>query len=110
MADESGQGWHGDAAITVAVGLVADADAELMRVTEEALWRGLAAVRVGGRVGDISSAVERYVAAQGDYGIVEDYTGHGIGTEMHLPPDVPNYGRAGRGPRLRRGSRSPSSR
>lgn len=96
-------GWHGDAAITVAVGDVSEDVAALMRVTEEALWRGLAAANVGGRVGDISDAIERYVRSQGEYGVVEDYTGHGIGTAMHLPPDVPNYGRPGRGPRLRRG-------
>ncbi len=101
--DGAGQGWHGDAATTVAVGEVSDEVAELMRVTEESLWRGLAAARLGGRVGDISAAVEGYVRGEGPYGIVEDYTGHGIGSEMHLPPDVPNYGRAGRGPRLRRG-------
>jgi methionyl aminopeptidase len=76
---------------------------ELMRVTEESLWQGLAAARVGGRVGDISHAIEHYLESQGDYGIVEDYTGHGIGTEMHLPPDVPNSGRPGRGPRLKHG-------
>jgi methionyl aminopeptidase len=96
-------GWHGDAAVTVPVGEVADDVAELVRVTEDALWHGLAAARHGGRVGDISAAVEQCVRSRGDYGIVEDYTGHGIGSEMHLPPDVPNYGRAGRGPRLRRG-------
>lgn len=96
-------GWHGDAAITVAVGAVTEEVTELMRVTEEALWRGLAAARIGGRIGDISHAIEHYIGEQGDYGIVEDYTGHGIGTEMHLPPDVPNYGRPGRGPRLKRG-------
>jgi len=101
--DDSGQGWHGDAAITVAVGDVPDQVTELMRVTEESLWQGLAAARLGGRVGDISHAIEHYVRSQGDYGIVEDYTGHGIGTAMHLPPDVPNYGRPGRGPRLKRG-------
>lgn len=97
------EGWHGDAAITVAVGDVPDAVTELMRVTEESLWRGLAAARHGGRVGDISHAIEQFVHSQGDYGIVEDYTGHGIGTAMHLPPDVPNYGRPGRGPRLKHG-------
>ena len=74
-----------------------------MRVTEEALWRGIAAARLGGRVSDISHAVETHVRGAGDYGIVEDYTGHGIGTEMHQPPNVPNYGRAGRGPKLVRG-------
>ncbi|MDZ5621865.1 type I methionyl aminopeptidase [Nocardioides bizhenqiangii] len=103
VADDSGQGWHGDAAITVAVGAAPAEVTELMRVTEEALWQGIAAARPGGRVGDISHAIERYVRAEGGYGIVEDYTGHGIGTEMHLPPDVPNYGRAGRGPRLKHG-------
>ena len=103
IVDDAGQGWHGDAAITVAVGGVPDEVTELMRVTEESLWRGLAAARVGGRVGDISHAIEQYVRGEGEYGIVEDYTGHGIGTEMHLPPDVPNYGRPGRGPRLKRG-------
>jgi methionyl aminopeptidase len=93
-------GWHGDAAVTVPIGEVAPATLELLRVTEEALWRGLAAARLGGRVGDISHAVERSVRSQGPYGILEDYTGHGIGTEMHMAPNVPNVGRAGRGPRL----------
>ncbi|CAB4707713.1 MAG: type I methionyl aminopeptidase [Actinobacteria bacterium] len=93
-------GWHGDAAITVAVGEVPDEVAELMRVTEEAMWRGIGAARIGGRVTDISHAVETHVRAQGGYGILEDYVGHGIGTQMHLPPNVPNVGRPGRGPRL----------
>ena len=93
-------GWHGDAAITVAVGDVSDELRDLMRVTEEAMWRGIAAARPGGRVGDISHAVEQHVRASGSFGIVEDYTGHGIGTQMHQPPDVPNLGRAGRGPKL----------
>jgi methionyl aminopeptidase len=71
-----------------------------MRVTEEALWAGIAAARLGGRVTDISHAVESSVRAHGDYGILEDYVGHGIGTQMHMPPNVPNVGRPGRGPRL----------
>ena len=101
-------GWHGDAAITVAVGEVRPAVLELMRVTEESMWRGFAAARLGGRVTDISHAVEAYVRSQphptgGSYGILEDYTGHGIGTAMHQPPNVPNYGRPGRGPKLVRG-------
>jgi len=96
-------GWHGDAAITVALGAVPDEVVELMRVTEESLWRGIAAARLGGRVSDISHAVETHVRGAGDYGILEDYTGHGIGSEMHQPPNVPNYGRAGRGPKLVRG-------
>jgi methionyl aminopeptidase len=108
VPDASGTGWHGDAAITVGVGEVRAEVVELMRVTEEALWRGFAAARLGGRVGDISHAVESYVRSQphpggGSWGILEDYTGHGIGTAMHQPPNVPNFGRAGRGPKLERG-------
>ena len=94
-------GWHGDAAITVAIGEVAPQVTQLMRVTEEALWSGMAAARLNGRVGDISRAVETTVRSQGDYGILEDYVGHGIGTQMHLPPNVPNVVRRGdRGPKL----------
>ncbi|MGN6523271.1 MAG: type I methionyl aminopeptidase, partial [Actinomycetes bacterium] len=96
-------GWHGDAAISVGVGQVSDEARELMRVCEEAMWRGFAAARLGGRLTDISHAVEAHVQSQGDYGIVEEYVGHGIGTEMHQEPQVPNYGRPGRGPSLQRG-------
>src|SRR5207344_2781597 len=72
------------------------------------MWAGIAAARLGGRVSDISHAVESYVRSQahpsgGTYGILEDFTGHGIGTAMHQPPNVPNYGRPGRGPKLVRG-------
>jgi methionyl aminopeptidase len=98
--DDSGQGWHGDAAMTVAVGTVPAEVTELMRVTEEAMWRGIAAARLGGRVTDISHAVESHVRSQGSYGILEDYVGHGIGSQMHMPPNVPNFGRPGRGPKL----------
>jgi methionyl aminopeptidase len=97
------EGWHGDAAITVAVGDVPDDVLQLMAVTEESMWRGIAAARLGGRVTDISHAIETYIRSQGKYGILEDFTGHGIGSEMHQPPNVPNYGRAGRGPKLVRG-------
>ena len=64
------------------------------------MWRGIAAATLGGQVGDISHAVEQYVRGEGGYGIVEDYTGHGIGSAMHQPPDVPNVGRPGKGPKL----------
>jgi methionyl aminopeptidase len=93
-------GWHGDAAVTVAVGAVPDETLELIRVTEEAMWRGLAAAALGGRVTDISHAIESYVRSQGEFGVVEDYVGHGIGSAMHQPPNVPNYGRPGKGPKL----------
>ncbi|GAB7002971.1 type I methionyl aminopeptidase [Nocardioides sp. AN3] len=100
VMDESGRGWHGDAAITVAIGEVSDELTTLMAVTEEAMWRGIAAARLGGRVSDISHAVEGHVRGAGRYGILEDYTGHGIGSEMHQAPDVPNYGRRGKGTKL----------
>ena len=101
-------GWHGDSAVTVPVGRVRPEVTELMRVTEEAMWAGIAAARLGGRVTDISAAVERHVRAQQRpggpvYGIVEDYVGHGIGSEMHQPPNVPNFGKPGKGPKLQRG-------
>ncbi|MCW2824480.1 MAG: map [Aeromicrobium sp.] len=96
-------GWHGDAAITVAIGEVPDEVTELLRVTEESMWRGIAAARLGGRVSDISHAIETTIEAAGDYGIAEGYTGHGIGSAMHQPPNVYNYGRPRRGPKLVRG-------
>ena len=96
-------GWHGDAAVTVGVGAISAEHAALLRACEAALWQGLAQARAGGRLGDISHAVEASIAQAGPYGVVEEYTGHGIGTAMHMDPPVPNYGRPGRGPRLRTG-------
>jgi methionyl aminopeptidase len=96
-------GWHGDAALTVGVGALTAEHAALLRACEDALWQGLAHARAGGRLGDISHAVEASIARAGPYGVVEEYTGHGIGTAMHMDPPVPNYGRPGRGPRLRAG-------
>ncbi len=94
-------GWHGDAAITSGVGTLADADARLDAVTRESLWAGIGEVRPGARVGDISAAIEESVRSNAEpYGILADYTGHGIGSAMHQPPDVPNTGRRGRGPKL----------
>jgi len=94
------EGWHGDAAVTVGVGVISAEHARLLEVCETALWHGLAQARVGGRLGDISYAVQESIYAAGSYGVVEEYTGHGIGTAMHMDPPVPNYGRPGRGPRL----------
>lgn len=94
------EGWHGDAAITVAVGEVSDAAQRLSAACERALWAGIAAARSGGRLGDISHAVERAAGDAGAYGIVTGYGGHGIGTRMHMDPHVLNYGRPGTGPRL----------
>ena len=97
-------GWHGDSAITVGVGSSVDpAHLEMAKVCEDAMWAGFAAARIGGRLTDISHAVERAVRAAGDYGIVTGYGGHGIGTEMHQDPHVLNYGKPGRGPKLIKG-------
>ncbi|GAA4621356.1 type I methionyl aminopeptidase [Actinoallomurus vinaceus] len=93
-------GWHGDSAVTVPVGEITAEERRLLEVCEESLWRGLAAGKADGRLSDIGNAVETYIRGQGDYGIVEEYVGHGIGTEMHMDPAVPNYGLPGRGPLL----------
>jgi methionyl aminopeptidase len=98
-------GWHGDAAITVAVG---EAKPELVRmaaVAEDSMWAGIAAVARGsasgkGRLTDVSHAIETEIRRGGRYGIVDGYGGHGIGTEMHQDPHVLNYGRPGKGPAL----------
>ena len=70
-----------------------------MKITEEALWKGIEQAVAGNRVGDISAAVQQHVESNG-YHVVRQYVGHGIGTEMHEDPEVPNFGKAGRGPRL----------
>lgn len=93
-------GWHGDSAVTVPVGSVRPEAAGLVEACEGALWAGIAAMRDGGRLRDIGTAVERYVRAAGPYGIVEEYGGHGIGTEMHQDPHVLNYRTKTRGPKL----------
>jgi methionyl aminopeptidase len=93
-------GWHGDAARTVGVGPIGDELEDLLRACERALWSGLAQARPGNRLSDISHAVETSVRASGRYGIVREYVGHGIGSEMHMDPAVPNYGRPGHGPVL----------
>jgi methionyl aminopeptidase len=93
-------GWHGDAALTVAVGEITREDQALLDACEKALWAGIARARPGGRLGDVSSAVERSVADSGRYGLVRQYTGHGIGSAMHMAPDIPNFGLPDTGPRL----------
>ena len=89
-------GWHGDAAVTVAVGRCGPDLHALSTVTRDALWAGIAAVRPGGRLSDVGHAVESVVAPHG-YGLLEDFTGHGIGTSMHEPPFVPNQAPDGPG-------------
>ena len=96
------EGWHADAAITVPVGEVDAESQRLMDVTRAALESAIAATFAGNRLGDIGAAAEHEVASAG-FGVVRDYVGHGIGTAMHEEPEVPNYGPAGRGLRLRAG-------
>ncbi|MEZ5174676.1 MAG: type I methionyl aminopeptidase [Acidimicrobiia bacterium] len=96
------EGWHGDAAYTVAVGEVSDEVRNLLEVTEEALWAGLRQAVHGNRLGDIGAAVEGVARPHG-LGVVRDYVGHGIGRQMHEAPSVPNYGQQGKGLRLKTG-------
>ncbi len=95
-------GYYGDAAVTVPVGQIAPAARTLLEVTEASLYAGIDAIRVGGRVSDIGHAIQRHVEARG-YSVVREFVGHGIGTRLHEEPQVPNYGPAGRGPRLAEG-------
>jgi len=93
-------GWHGDAAVSIEVGSPVAAHTRLSEVTRDSMWAGLAMAVPGNRLSDISHAVESTIRATGDYGILQEYTGHGIGTKMHMDPAVPNYGEAGHGPEL----------
>ena len=96
------QGFVGDTAMTLPVGEIADELKQLIRVTEECLEFGIQACRVNNRVGDISWAVQSHAEKYG-YGIVRDYTGHGIGRKMHEAPQIPNYGRQGTKEKIRLG-------
>ncbi len=95
-------GFHGDNAYTFPVGKIPEDVAELLRVTEESLYKGIEAAVVGNRIGDISYAVQSHVTPYG-YGIVRQFVGHGVGRQLHEDPEVPNFGRPGRGPRLAEG-------
>jgi len=95
-------GYFGDCAVTVPVDGVTPEVSGLLRVTEEALFRGIDCVRPGARVSDIGAAVQQHVEAQG-YSVVREFVGHGIGTSLHEEPQVANYGPAGHGPRLSEG-------
>ncbi|MBC6446344.1 type I methionyl aminopeptidase [Actinokineospora xionganensis] len=100
--------WHGDSAVTLFVGTISDADQALSDATKASMLAGIEAIRPGNRLTDISHAVETSVhsseRADGrTYGIVREYGGHGIGSSMHMDPFLPNYGKPGKGPRLRVG-------
>ena len=95
-------GFHGDAAITVEVGEVGDEATRLLMVTEGALSAGIAAARHGSRLGDVSAAIQDHVESKG-FTVVREYVGHGIGRQMHEEPQIPNFGRPGDGPELKKG-------
>ena len=96
------QGWQSDSAFTAGVGQIDDAKRQLIEVTEQCFWHAFKAARVGNRLGDIASAVQTHAEAHG-YGVIRDLCGHGIGQEMHEDPNVPNYGKPGRGVKLQAG-------
>jgi methionyl aminopeptidase len=96
-------GWHGDSALSVGVGEIDPADQAMLDACEASMWAGIAQAVAGCRLGDISHAIERSVRSAGSYGLIQEYTGHGIGTEMHMDPVVRNYGPPGQGPRLQTG-------
>lgn len=96
------EGWHGDAAFTAPVGVVAAEAARLIEVTRLALYEGIGVMREGNRLGDVGSAVQRTAEAAG-FTVVREYVGHGIGMAMHEKPEVPNYGVPGKGAKLKAG-------
>ncbi|HKS96805.1 MAG TPA: type I methionyl aminopeptidase [Terriglobia bacterium] len=95
-------GYYGDSALTLPVGKISGRLERLLRVTEEALDLAIGKVKLGNRVGDISAAVQQYAEGHG-YNVVREFVGHGVGRELHEEPQVPNYGKAGRGPVLKEG-------
>ena len=92
-------GYHGDNAYTFPCGDISEEAQRLLAATQESLYEGIKAAQAGNRVGDISSAVQRYVEAR-SYGVVREFTGHGVGANLHEEPSIPNFGTPGRGPRL----------
>jgi methionyl aminopeptidase len=96
-------GYHGDSAYTFAIGEVKPETLQLLRVTKESVYRGVAQAAEGNRVGDISFAIENYTSVQHRYGVVRELVGHGVGKNLHEDPQVPNYGRRGDGKRLKEG-------
>ncbi len=95
-------GYHGDSAWTYPVGKISDEDMKLLKETEESLWRGLEQVKDGIHLSDVSHAIERH-AIQHNLGIVREFAGHGIGSELHESPEILNYGKPNRGPILKAG-------
>ncbi len=95
-------GWHGDSCVTYPVGKIDAQSEKLLKATEEAMWRGIAQARAGNTLGDIGAAIQEYTESQG-FSVVREYTGHGIGRNMHEAPTVLHYGEWGKGLRIRAG-------
>jgi methionyl aminopeptidase len=95
-------GFHGDAAVSLPIGAVSEDARRLLDATRRSLYAGIEQVQVGNRIGDISNAVQR-CAEDAGFSVVRDFVGHGIGRCLHEPPQIPNFGEAGRGPRMRAG-------
>lgn len=96
------KGFHSDSAYTYPIGRVSDEVLQLLKVTKESLYKGIEAAVAGNRIGDIGFAVQQHVSAYG-YGIVRELVGHGVGKNLHEGPEVPNYGKRGKGPMLKHG-------
>jgi methionyl aminopeptidase len=96
------EGWHADAALTFGIGEISDEATRLIEVTEQSMWAGIRETKPGARLGDIGAAIQA-VGDDAGYGVVREYTGHGIGRQMHEEPQVLNYGTPGKGMRLRKG-------
>ncbi|MDZ4941469.1 M24 family metallopeptidase, partial [Clostridium perfringens] len=95
-------GFHGDAARTFAVGNVTEEATKLIKVTEESFFKGIEYAKIGNRLTDISHEIQNYIEASG-FSVVRDFVGHGIGRVVHEDPEVPNFGKPGRGPKLASG-------
>ncbi len=96
------KGYHGDSAWTYPVGKISKEDQLLLEITEKSLFKGLEFAKVGNRVSDISNAIESFIKEY-NYGVVEEFTGHGIGQQLHEAPTIPNFGEKGKGPVLKAG-------
>ena len=96
------KGFQSDAAVTLGVGEISQDAKRLLEVTQDALWAGIAQARHGAHLGDVSAAIQLYVESRG-FSVVREYTGHGIGRQMHEEPQIPNFGLPGQGPLLREG-------
>ena len=96
-------GFYGDSAYTFAIGEVDDEIKKLLDITNESLFLGIDQARAGNRIGDIGFAIQDFTERQHNYSVVRELVGHGIGENLHEPPEVPNYGRRGRGPKIEEG-------